>query len=95
MNNCQLCGFQRQDSDKKCPQCGSFYLTIAELIAEEEAYEEKNSFLGQCKRILFSNNIKDELLAKLGQFNAELTKKGMFTIFLMIAFIFALLLSVL
>lgn len=95
MNNCQSCGFQGKDSEKKCPQCGSFFLTIAELIAEEEAYEEKNSFLGQCKRILFSDNIKDELLAKLGQFNAELTKKGMFTIFLMIAFIFALLLSVL
>jgi hypothetical protein len=95
MNNCQSCGYQRNDFDKKCPQCRTFYPTIAELIAEEEAYEEKNSFLGQCKRILFSGNIKHELLAELDKFKAELTKKGMFTIFLMIAFVFAFLLSVL
>jgi uncharacterized membrane protein YvbJ len=95
MNKCPSCGHERKDSDMKCPECGSFYTKIAKLIAEEEANEEKHSFRGRCKRILNADDVKHELLVELDQVKAGLTKKGMFTIFVIIAFVFALVISVL
>jgi predicted ATP-dependent serine protease len=95
MNKCSLCGHERKDFDIRCPECGSFYPTIAELIAEEEANEEKHSFRGHCKRILGADDVKQELLNELSQVKAGLTKKALFTIFVIIAFVFALTLSVL
>lgn len=95
MNKCPSCGHERKDSDLKCPECGSFYSKIAELIADEEANEEKHSFRGRCKRILNADDIKHELLVELNQVKAGLTKKAIFTIFVIIAFVFALILSVL
>jgi uncharacterized membrane protein YvbJ len=95
MKVCQSCGFERKNSDKKCPSCGGLYLTISELIAEEEANDEKHSFKGRCKRILNAENSKDAFLFEARQIKAELTKKGIFTIFLIIAFVFALVISVL
>ena len=94
MNKCPSCGHERKDSDMKCPECGSFYSKIAELIAEEEANEEKHSFSGLCKRILNADDVKHELMVELDQVKAGLTKKAIFTIFVIIAFIFALVISV-
>ena len=73
----------------------SFYSTIAELIAEEEANEEKHSFRGRCKRILNADDIKHELLVEPAQVKAELSKKAIFTLFVIFVFVFALVLSVL
>jgi uncharacterized membrane protein YvbJ len=95
MNKCPSCGHERKDSDTKCPECGSYYSKIIELIAEEEANEEKHSFRGRCKRILNADDIKHELLVELDQVKAGLTKKAIFTIFVIIAFVFALVISVL
>ena len=95
MNKCQSCGCPREEVDRECPECGNFHLTIAALIAEEEANEEQSSFSGQCKRILTSGNVKQALLVEIELFRAGLTKKGLFTIFLIMAFVFALLMSVL
>jgi uncharacterized membrane protein YvbJ len=95
MNNCQFCGCQRKPADKKCPECGSFYPTISQLLAEEEAYEEKSTFLWHCKQVIKSGNSKQALIQHLQQFKSELTLKGIIAIFVIIAFVFALLLSVL
>jgi len=95
MNNCPSCGRQRQDSEMKCPDCGSYYSKVAAFIDELEADEEKQSFRGRCKRILNSGDIKDELLAELASFKNGLSKKSWFTIYLIITFVFALVLSVL
>lgn len=95
MNKCPSCGYKRENFDIRCPECGNFYPTIAELIAEEEANEQKHSFRGHCKRILGADDIKQELYNELTQIKAGLSKKALLTIFLIIAFIFALTLSVL
>ncbi len=95
MNKCTACGYKRESFDIRCPECGSFYPTIAELIAEEEANEERHSFRGYCKRILAADDKKQELLNDFNQIKAGLSKKALFTIFVMIAFVFALTLSVL
>ena len=95
MNKCPSCGYERKAPDIRCPECGSFYSKIAELIAEEEDYEEKHSFRGRCLRILKADDIKQELRIELDQVIAGLTKKAIFTLFVIIAFVFALTLSVL
>jgi len=95
MSVCQSCGFERKYSAKKCPSCGEFYLTIAELIAEQEANDEKHSFKGRCKRILNAENSKDAFWLEVEHIRSGLTKKSIFTIFLIISFVFALVVSVL
>jgi uncharacterized membrane protein YvbJ len=95
MNKCPSCGHERNDRDMKCPQCGSFYSKIDEILAEQEAHEEMHSFRGRCKRIIKADNVKRELLAELKLIKAELSKKSLFTIYVIIAFVFALVISVL
>ena len=95
MNKCPSCGYKRKHFDIRCPECGSFYPTIAELIAEEEANEEKHSFRGRCKQMLRADDVKHELLVELNEVKAGLTKKAIFTVFVIIAFVFALTISVL
>ena len=95
MNKCPSCGHERKESEFRCSECGSFYSKIAELIAEEEDYEEQHSFRGRCKRIFKSGDIKLALKTELDQAMAGLSKKAIFTLFVIIAFVFALTLSVL
>ncbi len=95
MSNCSSCGHKRSDSEFKCSECGSFYLKIYELIAEEEVLEERSSFRGQCKGIIRSSNVKHELIAELKRVIAESSNKSIFTLFVIIAFVFALVISVL
>ncbi|MGZ5044509.1 MAG: hypothetical protein ACXV8P_06935, partial [Methylobacter sp.] len=73
MNKCSVCGHERNDRDMKCPECGSYYSRIAEIIAEQEAQEEMQTFRGRCKRIFNSDDIKHELLAELKLIRSRLT----------------------
>lgn len=95
MNECSVCGHERNDRDIKCPECGSFYSKIAEIIAEQEAQEEMQTFRGRCKRILNSGDVKRELLDELALIRAGLTKKAVFALFVIFVFVFALVVSVL
>jgi uncharacterized membrane protein YvbJ len=95
MNKCSVCGHERNDRDMKCPECGSFYSKIAEIIAEQEAQEEMQTFRGRCKRILNSGDVKRELVDELTLIRAGLTKKAMFALFVIFVFVFALVVSVL
>ncbi|TAN71102.1 MAG: hypothetical protein EPN17_02825 [Methylobacter sp.] len=95
MNKCSVCGHERNDRDIKCPECGSFYSKITQIIAEQEALEEMQTFRGRCKRIINSDDVKQALLAELKRMKAELTKQGMFALFVIFVFVFALVVSVL
>lgn len=95
MNICSVCGHQRAEGAVKCPQCGSFYSKIAELIAEQEALEEMQTFRGRYKKILNSGDIKQALLDELKSAKAELTLQGKFALFVIFVFVFALIVSVL
>lgn len=95
MNKCSVCGHERNDRDVKCPKCGSFYSKIAEIIAEQEAQEAMQTFRGRCKRILGSEDVKQALLTELKLIWAGLTKKGVFALFVIFVFVFALVVSVL
>jgi uncharacterized membrane protein YvbJ len=95
MNKCSVCGHQRNDRDLKCSECGIFYSKIAEIIAEQEAREEMQTFRGRCKRIFNSDDVKQELLSELRLIKAGLTKKALFVLFVIFVFVFALVVSVL
>jgi len=95
VNKCSVCGHERNDRDMKCPECGSFYSKIAEIIAEQEAQEEMQTLRGRCKRILNADDVKHALLAELTLIWAGLTKKGVFALFVIFVFVFALVVSVL
>ncbi len=95
MNKCPVCGHQRNDQDMKCPECGSFYSKIAEIIAEQDALEEMQTLRGRCKRILASDDVKQSLQDELKLIWAGLTKTGVFALFVIFVFVFALVVSVL
>jgi uncharacterized membrane protein YvbJ len=95
MNKCSVCGHERNDRDMKCPECGSYYSKIAEIIAEQEAQEEMQTFRGRCKKIFNSDDVKHELLAELKLIRSQLTNRGMFALFVIFVFVFALVVSVL
>jgi len=95
VNQCSVCGHQRNDRDVKCPECGSFYSKIAEIIAEQEALEEMQTFRGRCKKILASDDVKQALLSELKLAWVGLTKTGVFALFVIFVFVFALVVSVL
>ena len=95
MNKCSVCGHERDGHDMKCPECGNFYSKIVEIIAEQEALEEMQTFRGRCKKIFGSDDVKQALLVELKLMRAELTPKGMFALFVIFVFVFALVASVL
>lgn len=95
MEKCPACGNVRIQGAVKCQHCGRFYSKVIEIIAAEEAEEELLTFRGQCKRILQSGNIKGELRAEYQRFKEGLSRKGLFTLYVILAFIFLLTLSVL
>jgi hypothetical protein len=95
MNNCPSCNHERSKTDVRCPECGVFYPTIAELIAEEEAYEAAHSWRGHWQKILDAPDMKHALLAELKQFWAGLSTKAKFTLFVIFVFEFALIITVL
>jgi hypothetical protein len=78
-----------------CTQCGRLFAKVIDIISAEAAEEELQTFRGQCKRILHSGNIKAEMLAEISRFKAGLSRKGVFTLYVIIAFVFLLTLSVL
>ncbi|MDO9140273.1 MAG: hypothetical protein Q7U38_08130 [Methylobacter sp.] len=95
MHKCSLCGHEDNGNGIKCPKCGHFYSKISQIIAEQEAQEELQTFRGRCKKILNADNPKLELLAELKRMRAELTKTGLFALFVIFVFVFALVVSVL
>lgn len=95
MSNCPFCGYKRLPKTQQCPSCGKFYSKIAELIAEEEAEEEMRSFNGRLKNIFQSDDIKAAIKLELSLIISELSGKAKFTLFVIFAFVFALIVTVL
>jgi uncharacterized membrane protein YvbJ len=95
MNKCSVCGHEGNQGEIKCTECGHFYSKIAEIIAEQEALEELQTFKGQCKRILRADDVKQALLTELKLIWMGLSTKGKFALFVIFVFVFALIVTVL
>jgi hypothetical protein len=68
---------------------------IEQILAEESAQIELRSWRGKLKRVWKSNSRKQAIKAELFAIWRGLSKKGIFTLFLIVAFVFALTFSVL
>lgn len=68
---------------------------IEKILTEEAAQIEKNSWGGKLKRLWRADNKKQALKAEFFAMWRGLSKKGIFTLFLIVAFIFMLIFSVL
>jgi uncharacterized membrane protein YvbJ len=95
MKKCPACGHENPLPEKKCPKCGSYYSKIIELIDQEAAAEEEQSFRGQCRRIFQADNVKLALKAEVKRWWAGLGGRAKFTLFVIFVFVFALVVSVL
>ncbi len=95
MNNCPSCGHECSKTETRCPECGAFCSKIAELIAEEEAYEAAHSLRGRWQKIWNAPDRKQAVLAEFKQFWAGLSITGKFSLFVIFVFVFALIVTVL
>jgi len=95
MKNCVFCGHARVSGTNACPACGRFYSKIAELIAEEEAEEERRSWRGRLRRIVKAEDVKTATKLELTQLIEGLSGKARFTLFVIFVFVFALIVTVL
>ena len=95
MQTCPSCGHQRVKDEMRCPECGNFYSKIIELIEAEATAEENSTLKGCYKRIINSDNIKQALRDEFSAQWAGLSWRAKFTLFVIFAFVFALVVSVL
>ncbi|GAB6140364.1 hypothetical protein JCM14076_10930 [Methylosoma difficile] len=95
MPTCPSCGFVNANNEMRCPECGGFYSKVLELIDQEATEEELQTFQGRLKRILSSGSIKKGLSAEWHAFKESLTPQAKFALYVIFAFVFALVLSVL
>jgi muconolactone delta-isomerase len=65
---------------------------IEHILAQEDAIAQRKSWKGRLKHIWQSDNRKQALKTEIFE---ELSKKALFTLFLIVAFVFALTISVL
>ncbi len=94
MKKCQTCGAVRVHKDVRCAECGAFYPTLADLLAAEELYEEQQTFRGFIKRVLGAETIKQGLGAEFKAFKAGLSNTALLSLYVIAAFVFALLITV-
>ena len=94
MKKCQTCGAVQVQNDVRCAQCGVFYPILAELLAAEEFYEEQKTFKGFLKRVWAAETIKQGLGAEFKAFKAGLSNTALMSLYVIAAFVFALLVTV-
>ena len=94
MKKCPSCGYESNNNDMRCPECGSFYSKVIEMIDEVAADEEQKTLRGRYRRLLDSDNIKQAVLIEWQQIKTELSIKAWFALFVIFAFVFALIITV-
>lgn len=94
MNHCPECGHQRQGEEKKCPECDIFYSKIDEFLAEEKARDEQDAFRTRVKRILAAADRKDAFRQELKSIYQAMPRGSVFVLYVIVAFIFAMLVVV-
>jgi len=95
MKKCPSCGHETNQQAMRCPECHSFYSKIIELIEQEVAEEERQSFKSRFRHLVNSENKLQSIKLEFKQFTAGLTLQAKISLWLIIAFVFALMVIVL
>jgi uncharacterized membrane protein YvbJ len=95
MKKCPECGYVNANDTPRCPECGGFYSKIIQLIEQAAAEEESQTWRGRCQRIWSADNRKQAVKRELEQFKASLTVQAKLALWVIFAFVFALIVTVL
>ena len=95
MNQCPQCGQPRQADEYRCLACGCFYSSLDEILATEAAKEERASFKGRVKLIMAAENSWQAVKDEVGDIYKNTPRRTIFTLWVIFAFVFALVVSVL
>lgn len=95
MKQCPVCGYTSEKTAMRCPECGEFYSPIIKLIDQAAKEEERQSFKGRCLRIIKADSKRQALGLEFEQFRAGLPLMGKIALWMIFAFVFALIVSVL
>lgn len=91
---CSQCGAVLPAADSRCPECGSLNTKIDAILAREEAERQRRTLKGRLQIILAAENKKSELLRQINAIRASLTQQSYWTLLFIIAFVFALVITV-
>ncbi len=95
MNKCPQCGQVRQAEEYRCLSCGCFYSQLDEILAEEQAIKERNSLKGRANVIMQADDSWQALQAELKAIKENTPRRTIFTLWVIFAFVFALIVTVL
>jgi uncharacterized membrane protein YvbJ len=95
MNKCPQCGQQRQADEYRCLSCGCFYSQLDEILASEDAEKYRTSLKGRLNAIRTADYPRQALVNELTAIKENTSGKTFFTLWVIFAFIFALIVSVL
>ena len=95
MNTCPACGQTRQAEEYRCLKCGCFYSQLDEILAAEQAEQEKHTFKGRLKAVRAADNPRQALVAELRSIKAQTPARTFVTLAVIFMFVFALMVSVL
>ena len=95
MNQCPECGQKRQADEYRCLNCGCFYSQLDEILAAEEAEQYRTSIKGRLNAIRTADHPKQALFDELSSIKKNTSCKTFFTLWVIFAFIFTLIVSVL
>jgi predicted ATP-dependent serine protease len=91
---CSQCGVEIPSADSRCPECGSLNTKIDAILAWEEEELQRRTLKGRFQAIFAAKNKKSELLHQVNAIRASLTKQSYWTLLFIIAFVFALVITV-
>lgn len=95
MRKCPQCGQHRKTDEYRCLSCGCFYSHLDEILAAEEAEQERQSVKGRLQHIMAANNSKQALFDELLNIKENTPTRTFLTLAFIFIFIFALIVSVL
>ena len=95
MNQCPHCGQPRKGDARKCPVCDVFYSAIDEFLAAEEEQEQRDWIKTRLKRVWASADRKQAMLQEYSAIKQSMPKGSGFVLYVVLAFVFAMIVVVL
>ncbi|MFZ2452145.1 MAG: hypothetical protein WAW36_16665 [Methylovulum miyakonense] len=94
MQKCPSCGYEADKQAMRCPECGSFYSKIIELIEQEAEDEARYRLKSRLRRVFQADNKKQAVKLEFEQLSAGLTLKAKLALWVIFVFVFALIVTV-
>lgn len=94
MKKCPDCGHSSQTTDFRCPECGSYYSKIIELIDQTAEEEARYTWQARWQRVMDAEQKRPALQRELAQFRSELSPQASMVLIVVFMFVFALVFAI-